>query len=118
MEMLTAQEKQEFLNAVAERFCPNCGAVIIQAPRGRMKKFCSDKCRFQWKNKHPRPENWKSSRKVICLVCGKEFIASREYTRLRKYCSRACANRGKAAERNPNVIKNPEIIKSVEAEHG
>ena len=103
MELLTAQDEQEFLNAVATRFCPNCGAAIIQPPRGRMKKFCSDACRFQWKNKHPKPENWKSTRVAVCPVCGKEFMASREYKRKRKYCSRACANRGRAAERRSDA---------------
>ena len=102
MELLSAQEEQEFLDAVATRFCPNCGAAITQPPRGRMKKFCSDECRFQWKNKHPKPENWKTSRTAVCPVCGKEFMASREYTRQRKYCCRACANRGRAAERKQN----------------
>jgi hypothetical protein len=35
----------------------------------------------------------------ICPVCGKEFRASREYKTERKYCSHACANRGRAKER-------------------
>ena len=108
MELLSAQEEQEFLDAVAARFCPNCGAAIVQAPRGRRKKFCSDECRFQWKNKHPKPENWKSSRTAICPMCGKPFMASREYTKQRKYCSRACANRGRAAERKQIPVKNEE----------
>ncbi|MBO5568104.1 MAG: hypothetical protein J6A79_04110 [Clostridia bacterium] len=102
MELLTVQEKQEFLSAVATRFCPNCGAAIIQPPMGRMKRFCSDGCRFQWKNQHRKPENWKSSRIVVCPVCGKEFLASQEYARKRKYCSHACANRGRTAERKQN----------------
>ena len=99
MELLTAQEEQEFLDAVATAFCPNCGAAIVQPPRGRAKKFCSDGCRFQWKNRHSNPAKWKSSRIAVCPVCGKEFTASREYTRPRKYCSRACANRGRVAEK-------------------
>ena len=99
MILLTDEEKQEFLSAVAARFCPNCGTAIIQPPKGRKKKFCSDQCRFQWKNAHPRPENWKSSRTALCPVCGKVFTASREYAQPRKYCSRSCANRGRAAKR-------------------
>ena len=108
MELLTAQEEQEFLDAVATRFCPNCGAAIIQARKGRLKIFCSERCRFQWKNRHPKPENWKSSRTAVCPVCGKPFLASREYSRKRKYCSRACANRGRAAERKQNIQKESE----------
>ncbi len=96
MELLTEREKQEFLAAVAMSFCPNCGEAIVQPARGRRKKFCSDTCRFQWKNKHPKRENWKSSRIAVCPICGKAFMASQEYTRQRKYCSRACANRSRA----------------------
>ena len=61
--------------------------------------FCSDKCRLEWNHKHPKTQNWKdTSREVVCPVCGKEFTATREYGRLRKYCSRACANRARAME--------------------
>ena len=106
MELLTAQEEQEFLDAVATGFCPNCGTAIQQPQRGRRKKFCSDDCRWKWKNKHPRPERWKSSRIAICPVCGKSFTASREYNRKRKYCSRACFNRGRAAERREECAES------------
>ena len=102
MELLTAQEEQEFLDAVATGFCPNCGIAIQQPLLGRRKKFCSNECRWQWKSRHEKPENWKSSRIAICPVCGKQFTASREYTRQRKYCSHACANRGRAMENKHN----------------
>lgn len=99
MELYTKEEELEFLSRVAASFCPNCGAPIIQSGRGRKKKFCSDKCRWEWKNRNPKPENWKSTRTAVCPVCGKEFPASREYKVKRKYCSRACSNRGRAMER-------------------
>ena len=84
--------------------CPNCGGLFSQNARGRRKKFCSEKCRTAWNHRHPKPENWKNtSRTVICPECGKEFTATREYGHLRKYCSRACANRGRAAERRKNA---------------
>lgn len=90
---------QEYLDAVATGFCPNCGMPVEQPKRGRPKKFCSERCRFQWKNRHPKPENWKSTRTAVCPVCGKEFLAFREYTHRRKFCSRTCANRSRVAER-------------------
>lgn len=99
MDMLTDQEKNEYINAVETGFCPNCGAAVTQPKRGRRKVFCSDRCRFQWKNRHPKPENWKTTRKAVCPVCGKEFLAFREYIQPRKFCSRICANRSRAAER-------------------
>ena len=78
--------------------CPNCGATFSQPEgRGRRKKFCSERCRTNWNHKHPNPDNWKNTgRLVICPTCGKEFRATREYGRLRKYCSHACANRSRA----------------------
>ena len=80
--------------------CPNCGGLFSQNARGRRKKFCSTKCRTAWNHRHPNKARWKdTSRTVICPQCGKEFTATREYGRLRKYCSRSCANRGRAAAR-------------------
>ena len=96
---LTAEEKEEFLDAVAMSFCPECGEEVVQNPKGRRKKFCSEECRFLWKQKHPKPENWKYTVR-ICPACGKEFNAYREYNGMkRKYCSRSCANHGRAMER-------------------
>ena len=94
--VLSAEDEKEFEDAVVKGFCPECGKAVYQNPRGRRKKFCSDACRFAWKNKHPKPENWKSTRIAVCPVCGKEFLASREYKNKRKYCSHACANRGRS----------------------
>lgn len=84
------------LSDTAKGFCPNCGAAVVQNRTGRPKVFCSEACRYAWKNKHPHPENWKSVRTAICPECGKPFLASREYKKMRKYCSHACANRGRA----------------------
>ena len=93
------QLEEEFMKSLASGVCPNCGNPVYQNPRGRRKKFCCEACRFEWKNNHPKPENWSSSRTAVCPVCGREFIASREYGKKRKYCSRACANTGRAAEK-------------------
>lgn len=94
--LLTEEEENEFLNSVVMSFCPECGNAVYQNPRGRKKKFCCDACRIAWKNKHPKPQNWKSARIAFCPLCGKKFIASREYLQKRRYCSHACANRGRA----------------------
>ena len=86
----------EFMKSLPSGVCPNCGSPVYQNVKGRPKIYCSDACRFAWKNKHPKPENWKSTRKAVCLYCGREFLASREYQSKRIYCSRACANRARA----------------------
>ncbi|MBQ9685979.1 MAG: hypothetical protein IJV41_05420 [Oscillospiraceae bacterium] len=89
----------EYLSRPDVRVCPVCGEVFETAGRGRPKRFCSAKCRSFYHHKYPNPANWKSTRIAVCPLCGKEFQASREYNRKRKYCSRACANRGRALEK-------------------
>lgn len=108
--LLTEEEKQEFLNDVAFRFCPNCGEAIIQPPRGRMKRFCSDKCRWEWNHKNPHPENWTGTRIAVCPVCGREFMASHEYKNKRKYCSHACANRARSRKYQERVRQEGEAV--------
>ena len=91
-------EMEKYLDDVAMGFCPECGKEVVQNARGRRKRFCSDKCRYAWKNKHQNPENWKRM-SYICPVCNKEF-RDRGYGKIqRKYCSRSCANHGRAMER-------------------
>lgn len=91
-----ANTEAEMLEDMAKRFCPNCGAAVTPNSKGRPRIFCSESCRYAWKNRNPHPEKWKSTRTAICPECGKPFLASREYGRMRKYCSHACANRGRA----------------------
>ena len=88
-----------YLSRPDARRCPVCGEVFETKGRGRPKKFCSEKCRTKYHHRHPNMQNWTTTRIAVCPQCGKEFTAAREYGHLRKYCSRACANRGRAAER-------------------
>ena len=92
------QQIEEFLRCVAKRFCPECGEAFPRNPRGRPKVFCCDACRRAWWEKHPQPEHWKSTRKLICPVCGREFLAIRDYAHKRKYCSRSCSNKARGKE--------------------
>ena len=86
----------EYLSRPLTRVCPVCGDVFEAMGVGRPKRFCSEKCRLEYHHKHPNTENWKSTRVALCPVCGKEFLASREGARPRKYCSHACANKARA----------------------
>ena len=81
------------------RVCPVCGEVFETKGRGRPKRFCSEKCRGRYHHKHPNMANWTTTRTAVCPQCGKAFTAAREYGHPRKYCSRACANRGRAANK-------------------
>ncbi len=89
----------EYLSRPLSRVCPTCGSVFETIGRGRPRRFCSARCRLEYHHKNPNTENWASTRIAVCPVCGREFQASREYDRPRKYCSRACANKGRALER-------------------
>ena len=76
--------------------CPCCGSPVDQLPGRKTKKFCSDACRGKFWKAHPKPEQWDSYHEQVCPVCGRIFFAAHETKRKRKYCSRACANRGRA----------------------
>ena len=89
----------KYLSQPHVRRCPVCGEVFETKGRGRPKKFCSEKCRMKYHHSNPNVDNWKTTRIAVCPLCCKEFKAAREYGHPRKYCSRACANRGRALER-------------------
>lgn len=92
----------EMIRDMAFSFCPQCGTAIVPNHKGRPRKFCSPECRSRWNNSHPKPENWKTVRSKICPVCGREFSYRHQYGLERKYCSRACANKGRWKEGDAN----------------
>ena len=92
----------EMIRDMAFSFCPQCGTAIVPNHKGRPRKFCSPECRSRWNNTHPKPENWKTVRSKICPVCGGEFSYRHQYGLERKYCSRACANKGRWKEGDVN----------------
>ena len=95
-----------YLSKPRARVCRLCGEVFETLGRGRPKKFCSEDCRKKYNNNHPNIEKWKTARMTVCPQCGKEFMVAREYGRMRKYCSRACANKGRATERRKQNAGN------------
>lgn len=108
---MTSMEKNDpaqfrMMMGILNGICPNCGGPVKSNRLGRPRKFCSEKCRSAYNHRHTHPERWKDTkREVTCPVCGKVFTATREYGHLRKYCSRACSNRGRAMERK-GVLEN------------
>lgn len=76
--------------------CLNCGKLTPQPPHKRKKKFCSDKCRLSWWNKHPDKLRHRTERTVVCPVCGKEFKVHGSASR--KYCSQACYHASSAVK--------------------
>lgn len=70
------------------RFCLTCGIPVVQTPGRKAKKFCSDKCRMKWWNKHQDHVNRKAYYTLTCIQCGKEFQSYGNQKR--KYCGREC----------------------------
>ena len=70
--------------------CLQCGAPLSQTPGRRQKKYCSDRCRMTWWSTHPEMRSGGYGH--ICLVCGKEFVNSRNTA---SYCGRACFARAR-----------------------
>lgn len=70
--------------------CQQCGKRIEQTPHKKAKKFCSDKCRFDWWNTHPENINRKAFYSFRCKFCGREFMSYGNSKR--KFCSRNCYN--------------------------
>ena len=48
------QDISSFLAACAKQFCPWCGTPVGRNANGRPRKFCSDKCRYDFWNYEKR----------------------------------------------------------------
>ena len=101
MTLLIETEMEGFPDS--SRTCRECGKEIPpnrnRLKRGRARYFCCDECRQKYWNEHRDKDRWACFQKQVCPYCGKEFYAEHETKRSRTYCSRACANRGRALEK-------------------
>ncbi len=86
--MTAADDQKEPDQPAAVFSCLYCGAEIQQHPGRKMKKFCSDVCRYRWWNAHPEQINRGQARTMTCPACRKTFSA--HGSRNRKYCSHDC----------------------------
>ena len=75
-------------NLVSIKNCKNCGTVMKKSKGVKPKKFCCDKCRNEWWNKHLDEVNRKANHELVCQCCGQSFTSYGNSKR--KYCSRAC----------------------------
>jgi hypothetical protein len=66
--------------------CRYCGAAVIQTPKKRQKRFCSDKCRYRWWNRSRATQAGKGSAH-ICAFCGAQYSS---YHGLSKFCGHPC----------------------------
>jgi len=67
--------------------CKNCGKQINELSGSRVKKFCSDSCRFKWWNKNALKSR-KHLKIIRCKNCGEKF---KSYdNKARQYCCHEC----------------------------
>jgi hypothetical protein len=69
-------------------FCAQCSAEIGQQENRKQKRFCSDKCRSLWWNKHRQALSRKTAIVKICAHCGNRFESYLHEQR--KYCCHVC----------------------------
>lgn len=69
-------------------FCKYCGCELIQARRGKPKKFCSEGCRRSWWKEHQEKLNKKAYYFMTCKKCNKLFESYGNKNR--KYCCHDC----------------------------
>ena len=75
------------LNKQSVPKCENCGVKITNTPHKKPRRFCSDKCRFAWWNKHRDLLGGNGIIAHTCMYCGNEF---ENRCKTSKYCSREC----------------------------
>jgi len=77
------QSTASSIEGLSNSTCYNCGQPLVPQPDAPPRKFCSDKCRFDWWRKNRKPNN-----SAVCADCNKEFFYYGKTKR--KYCSQAC----------------------------
>ena len=78
------ESKDQTLSAL----CEQCGKELVNIPKKKKKRFCSDTCRQAWWNSHLNLVKRKAVYAYICPVCQREFSVYGNAKR--KYCSHQC----------------------------
>lgn len=81
-------------NALPTTRCDFCGRKIVQIPKQKPKRFCSDQCRMRWWSSHQEEINRKAYHTFTCNYCGKEFTVYGKKDA--KYCSVECYGKARA----------------------
>lgn len=68
--------------------CLWCGRRFPAAEGRKIKKFCSDQCRYKWWNAHREKLKCKSAVRSVCRVCGRTYMSYPSQGKI--YCSRSC----------------------------
>ena len=96
--------------------CRECGQGLVQPEKKKTIKFCSSVCREVWWSKNRHKVNKKTAQLIVCLGCGKEFLAYEHEHR--KYCSHSCYISTRFGKRSMmNEKANNECPRSKTAEY-
>ena len=68
--------------------CEKCGIKIKSIKGKKRKRFCSDRCRWDWWNKHQKEVDKKAFYTHVCKWCNQEFTSYGNNRRV--YCSHDC----------------------------
>ena len=71
-----------------EGHCEKCGLKIKSIKGKKRKRFCSNRCRWDWWNKHQKEVDKKAFYTHVCKWCNKEFTTYGNKNRV--YCSHDC----------------------------
>jgi DNA-binding CsgD family transcriptional regulator/endogenous inhibitor of DNA gyrase (YacG/DUF329 family) len=72
----------------SKKLCGNCGKPLIQLPKRKPRRFCSDPCRRAWWNTHRDQIKQNAIYNFTCLHCGADFESYGNSHR--KFCSHTC----------------------------
>jgi hypothetical protein len=85
--------------SVDSALCEYCGKPLEQRLGAKKRRFCNNKCRWNWWNRNREWANHKKNRRQICQRCGVEFMSIGN--KKRKYCSRDCYIKSRYGEGLP-----------------
>jgi len=69
-------------------YCKQCGKLLVQIPKQKLKKFCSQECRLVWWNANRDKISKKALYEFKCKCCSVPFKSYGNKHRL--YCSHRC----------------------------
>lgn len=67
-------------------YCASCHKPIEHIPKQKPKRFCSDRCRYQWWGEHRKEHSTHKAHEQSCAYCKELFYSPAK----RKYCSHPC----------------------------
>ena len=91
--LVAAMEKYFYRCKIEDGHCPNCGKTTYDWKAGsKRKKFCSERCRLEYKYRRPHPISEKTTQVRICPVCQNYFLTYKDETLAQEFCSAECRN--------------------------